>query len=159
MAADLVDGILEFEGHQLEIGSVVDFTVFHTVSGSHAVQGVRIELSYGETLPRDGRPHQAWAESYRRESEFLSAGQVGAILEKIGREIQQNASLSLGGAQLDVDGGGLFEISARRDPSGRSFFQIEFVTGRDGPIQQKEFFRALRETESGLGGGGRRLDR
>ena len=140
VAADLVDGILEFEGHQLEIGSVVDLTVFHTVSGSHEVQGVRIELSYGEALPRDGRPRQAWAESYRRESEFMSAGQVGAILEKIGRELQQNASFSLGGAQLDVDGGGLFEISARRDPSGRSFFQIEFVTGRDGPIPQKEFF-------------------
>ena len=140
VAADLVDGILEFEGHQLEMGRSVDLKVFHTVSGSHDVQGVQIGVSYGETLPRDGRPRQAWAEFYRRESEFMSAGQVGAVLEQIGREMQQNASPSLGGAQLDVDGGGMFEISARKDPSGRNFFQIEFVTGREDPIQQKEFF-------------------
>lgn len=140
VARDLVDGILEFEGHRLEMGSVVDLTVFHTVSGSHDVQGVRIGVSYGETLPGDDGPRQAWAEFYRRESEFMSAAQVGAILEKIGREMQQDAGLSLGEAQLDVGGGGLFEISARRDPSGRGFFQIEFVTGREDPIQQKEFF-------------------
>ena len=140
VAADLVDGILEFEGHRLEMGSVVNLTVFHTVSGSQDVQGVQLRVSYGETLPLDARPRQSWAESYRRESEFLPAGQVGALLERIGQEIQQNASLSLGGAQLEVDGGGLFEISARTDPSGQSFFQIEFVTGREGPIQQKEFF-------------------
>ena len=140
VAADLGDGILEFEGHQLETGDVVGLTVFHTVSGSHDVQGVQIGVTFGETLPGDGRPRQSWAEVYRRESEFMSAGQVGAILEKIGQEMQQNAGPSLGGAQLDVDGGGMFEISARKDPSGRSFFQIEFVTGREDPIQQREFF-------------------
>jgi len=140
VAADLVDGILEFEGHQLEMGSAVELRVFHTVSGSHDVQGVQIGVSFGETIPRDGLPRQAWVESYRRESEFMSAAQVGAVLEQIGREMQQNASLSLGGAQLDATGGGLFQISARQDPSGRSFFQIEFVTGRADPIQEKEFF-------------------
>ena len=140
VAADLADGILQFEGHQLEMGDVVGLTVFHTVSGNHDVQGVQIAVMYGETLPGDGRSRQSWAEVYRRESEFMSAGQVGAILEKIGQEMQQSAGPSLGGAQLDIDGGGMFEISARQDPSGRSFFQIEFVTGREDPIQQKEFF-------------------
>ncbi len=81
VAADLVDGILEFEGHQLDMGSAVDLRVFHSVAGNHDVQGIQIGLSFGETLPLDGLPRQAWADSYRRESEFMTAAQVGAVLE------------------------------------------------------------------------------
>ncbi len=140
VAADLDDGILFFEGNQLEIGETLDLFIYHTVGGNKGANGVQIGARFGETVPLEHKPRLTWQELYRRESESLSMQEVGRILERLGREIHQRGSVSLGGIELAVGGDGSFELVSRADPSGSKFFQIEFLSGREGPSDQKEFY-------------------
>ncbi|MCZ6759489.1 MAG: hypothetical protein O7D29_03805, partial [Gemmatimonadetes bacterium] len=115
----------------------MDFSVVHTISGNKPVHGIQISLRFGEEVPREEtRP----ATRYKRESESISMAEVGKLLERLGREIQERGTISLGGSTFAVSGQGSLEISSveggRR--AGTSI-GIEFGTAREGTPPRKEF--------------------
>ncbi|MCZ6530538.1 MAG: hypothetical protein O6949_09470 [Chloroflexi bacterium] len=137
LVEDLGDGALSFEGSELVIGETVDFSVVHTISGNKPVHGIQISLRFGEEVPREEtRP----ATRYKRESESISMAEVGKLLERLGREIQERGTISLGGSTFAVSGQGSLEISSvEGGRRGGTSIGIEFGTAREGIPPRKEF--------------------
>ena len=148
LAKDLSDGILSFEGNQLEIGQTLDFSIVHTVSGE-AVNGVAIAFPFGEEIPRE-KPPEARKHSYSRESEYLSMAEVGRILERLGREIHEKGSATIGGGSFDVSGEGGFNIYlSQGGPRGGTSIGVELVSRKSAPEGWRKFFVPYERRGSG----------
>ena len=139
LAEDLSDGVVSFEGNRLEIGETVDFFVVHSASENKAVHRVQIALRFGEEVPRE-ESGRGPLRRYKRESESLSMAAVGKLLEQLGREIQDNGSISIGGGSFAVAGQGGFQISSREASHGGSRTEIEFTSDRAGPSGQMALY-------------------
>ncbi len=137
LGQDLSDGVFDFEGNQLEIGETVDFSILHTASGKAAVEGVQITFPFGEEIPRE-QPEAARRMVYKRESEFVSMAEVGKLLERFGKEIQDKGSISVGGTGFAVSGRGTLEIKSSE--GRRNSVEISISPGRAQPPGQKGFY-------------------
>lgn len=83
----------------------------------------------GESIEEEGEQGlQAQQRSYFRETDSISMIEVGQLLERMGREIQQSGSISIGGDSFLFTGIGGLEISVRNQR-----LQIEMGGGRTGP--------------------------
>jgi len=86
----------------------------------------------GESIEEKGEQGQrAQQRLYFRETDSISMIDVGKLLERMGREIQQNGSVSIGGDSFLFAGMGGLEISVRNQR-----LQIEMGGGRIGPPAQ-----------------------
>lgn len=83
----------------------------------------------GESFEEKGEQGRlAQQRAYFRETDSISVIEVGKLLERIGREIQQDGSINIGGDSFSFTDQGGLEISVR-DQS----MQIEMGGGRTGP--------------------------
>ncbi len=94
-------------------------------------------LGFGTTQPigeNGGQEEQVQVAPYHRETEYVSMKEVGKLLEQLGKEIQQNSRVTMGGNSYPVTNQGVLEISVRpsRGGSGTSM-QIEIGSGRKEP--------------------------
>jgi len=79
-----------------------------------------------------GQEEQVQMASYGLETQYMSMKEVGKLLERLGKEIQQNSRVTLGGNSYPVtDQGRLeFDVGPRR---GGTSMQIEISAGRKEP--------------------------
>ena len=75
---------------------------------------------------------------YGFEAHHMSLEQVGQMLERIGREIQENGTITLGGQAYPFSGSGGIELSlnrrSREGEAAQSMFYVDFSSdGRSGP--------------------------
>ena len=86
-----------------------------------------------------GQETQAQEGTYHHETDYISMAEVGKLLERLGKEIQENNSINLGGKSFSIVGHGGLELSVR--PRGdRTSMQIEINAGATGiPTQGKTY--------------------
>lgn len=92
-------------------------------------------LGFGTTQPigeNGGQEEQVQVGSYHRETQYVSMKEVGKLLEQLGKEIQQNSRVTMGGNSYPVTDQGVLEISAGPRRGGTSV-QIEISAGRKEP--------------------------
>jgi hypothetical protein len=92
-------------------------------------------LGFGTTQPigeNGGQEEQAQVAPYHRETEYVSMKEVGKLLEQLGKEIQQNSRVTMGGNSYPVTDQGVLEISVRPRRGGTSM-QIEMSSGQKEP--------------------------
>ena len=75
---------------------------------------------------------QAQESRYYRETDSISMVEVGKLLERLGKEIQENNSVNLGGKSFSIDGQGRLELSVRPRREGKTTIQIEISAGATG---------------------------
>ena len=82
-----------------------------------------------------GQEEQVQVAPYHRETDYVSMKEVGKLLEQLGKEIQQNSRVTMGGNSYPVTDQGVLEISVRPRRGGTSM-QIEISSGRKEPPTQ-----------------------
>jgi hypothetical protein len=95
-------------------------------------------LGFGTTQPigeNGGQEEQVQVGSYGRETDYMSMKEVGKLLERLGKEIQQNSRVTIGGNSYPVTDQGVLEISVGPRRGGTSM-QIEISSGRTEPPSQ-----------------------
>lgn len=75
-----------------------------------------------------GQEEQELVPGYHRESDSCSMAEVGKLLERLGKEIQQNNSIAIGGNSYSISGQGVFEISVGQRAAGRTSMQLEMLS-------------------------------
>jgi len=99
-------------------------------------------LGFGTTQPigeNGGQEEQAQVGSYHHETDHISMTEVGKLLERLGKEIQKNNSVTVGGKSHPIAGQGGLELSVV--PRGeRTTLQIEIYAGATGiPTRGKTY--------------------
>jgi hypothetical protein len=92
-------------------------------------------LGFGTTQPigeNGGQEEQVQVGSYGREAQNMSMKEVGKLLERLGKEIQQNSRVTMGGNSYPVTDQGVLEINVGPRRGGTSV-QIEISAGRKEP--------------------------
>ena len=92
-------------------------------------------LGFGTTQPigeNGGQEEQVQVGSYGRETQYVSMKEVGKLLERLGKEIQQNGRVTMGGNSYPVTDLGVLEINVGPRRGGTSM-QIEISSGRKEP--------------------------
>jgi hypothetical protein len=92
-------------------------------------------LGFGTTQPigeNGGQEEQVQVGSYGREAQNMSMKEVGKLLERLGKEIQQNSRVTMGGNSYPVTDQGVLEINVGPRRGGTSM-QIEISAGRKEP--------------------------
>ncbi len=92
-------------------------------------------LGFGTTQPigeNGGQEEQTQVGSYGREAQNMSMKEVGKLLERLGKEIQQNSRVTMGGNSYPVTDQGVLEINVGPRRGGTSV-QIEISAGRKEP--------------------------
>ncbi len=92
-------------------------------------------LGFGTTQPigeNGGQEEQIQVGSYGREAQNMSMKEVGKLLERLGKEIQQNSRVTMGGNSYPVTDQGVLEINVGPRRGGTSV-QIEISAGRKEP--------------------------
>jgi hypothetical protein len=79
-----------------------------------------------------GQEEQVQVGSYGRETQYVSMKEVGKLLERLGKEIQQNSCVTMGGNSYPVTDQGVLEINVGPRRGGTSM-QIEISAGRKEP--------------------------
>jgi hypothetical protein len=79
-----------------------------------------------------GQEEQVQVGSYGRETQYVSMKEVGKLLERLGKEIQQNNRVTMGGNSYPVTDQGVLEINVGPRRGGTSM-QIEISSGRKEP--------------------------
>jgi hypothetical protein len=95
-------------------------------------------LGFGTTQPigeNGGQEEQVQVGSYGRETDYMSMKEVGKLLERLGKEIQQNSRVTMGGNSYPVTDQGVLEINVGPRRGGTSV-QIEITAGRKEPPSQ-----------------------
>ena len=95
-------------------------------------------LGFGTTQPigeNGGQEEQVQVGSYGREAQNMSMKEVGKLLERLGKEIQQNSRVTIGGNSYPVTDQGVLEINVGPRRGGTSM-QIEISAGRKEPPSQ-----------------------
>lgn len=75
-----------------------------------------------------GQEKQDPVPGYHRESVAFSMAEAGKLLERLGKEIQQNKSITIGGNSYSFGGQGVFEISIGQRGAGRTSMQLEMLS-------------------------------
>lgn len=96
-----------------------------------------------------GQEEQAQVGSYHRETDHISMTEVGKLLERLGKEIQKNNSVTVGGKSHPIAGQGGLELSVV--PRGeRTTLQIEIYAGATGtPTRGKTYVSYARGRQRG----------
>jgi hypothetical protein len=92
-------------------------------------------LGFGTTQligENGGQEEQVQVAPYHHETDYVSMKEVGKLLEQLGKEIQQNSSVTMGGNSYPVTDKGVLEISVRPRRGGTSM-QIEMSSGQKEP--------------------------
>ncbi len=92
-------------------------------------------LGFGTTQPigeNGGQEEQVQLAPYHRETQYVSMKEVGKLLEQLGKEIQQNSRVTMGGNSYPFTDQGVLEISVGPRRGGTSM-QIEMSSGRKEP--------------------------
>jgi len=92
-------------------------------------------LGFGTTQPigeNGGQEEQVQVGSYGREAQSISMKEVGKLLERLGKEIQQNSRVTMGGNSYPVADKGVLEINVGPRRGGTSM-QIEISSGWTQP--------------------------
>jgi hypothetical protein len=95
-------------------------------------------LGFGTTQPigeNGGQEEQIQVGSYHRETQYVSMKEVGKLLERLGKEIQQNSRVTIGGNSYPVTDQGVLEFNVGPRRGGTSM-QIEISAGRKEPPSQ-----------------------
>jgi hypothetical protein len=95
-------------------------------------------LGFGTTQPigeNGGQEEQVQVGSYGRETDYMSMKEVGKLLERLGKEIQQNSRVTIGGNSYPITDQGVLEINVGPRRGGTSM-QIEISAGRKEPPSQ-----------------------
>jgi hypothetical protein len=99
-------------------------------------------LGFGTTQPigeNEGQEEQVQVGSYGREAQYVSMKEVGKLLERLGKEIQQNSRVTMGGNSYPVTDQGVLEINVGPRRGGTSM-QIEISSGRtESPTRGKTY--------------------
>lgn len=99
-------------------------------------------LGFGTTQPigeNGGQEEQVQVGSYHRETQYMSMKEVGKLLERLGKEIQQNSRVTIGGNSYPVTDQGVLEINVGPRKGGTSM-QIEISAGRkEAPTKGKTY--------------------
>ncbi|UCE41018.1 MAG: hypothetical protein JSV17_16505 [Candidatus Aminicenantes bacterium] len=77
---------------------------------------------------------QAMGPSYGYESESIEMAEVGKLLERIGKEIQEKGQVTAGGESYALDGEGGLEWGVRKMRGG-TIMQFQIVAGMESPRQ------------------------
>jgi len=89
-------------------------------------------LVFGAATPfskTQEQEEQVQVGSYGHEAQYVSMKEVGKLLERLGKEIQQNSRVTMGGNSYPVTDKGVLEINV--DPRrGGTSMQIEISSGR-----------------------------
>ncbi len=99
-------------------------------------------LGFGTTQPigeNGGQEEQAQVAPYHRETDYVSMKEVGKLLEQLGKEIQQNSSVTMGGNSYPVTDQGVLEVSVGPRQGGTSM-QIEISAGRKEPPTREKTY-------------------
>jgi len=87
-----------------------------------------------------GQEEQDPVPGYHRESVAFSMAEAGKLLERLGKEIQQNKSITIGGNSYSFEGQGVFEISVGQRGLGRTSMQLEMSAGMKAPPQRRKTY-------------------
>jgi hypothetical protein len=108
------------------------------------ILGFGIAQAIGEN---GGQEEQVQVGSYHRETQHVSMKDVGKLLEQLGKEIQQNSQVSMGGNSYPVTDKGVLEINVGPRRGGTSM-QIEISAGqKEIPKEGKTYVSYLRAAQ------------
>jgi hypothetical protein len=93
---------------------------------------------------------QARGPSYHLETDHISMTEVGKLLERLGKEIQKNNSISVGGKTYPFTGNGGIEFSVMQRQPGQTGIQIEIGSGQtETPTRGKTYVAYAHMSRSG----------
>jgi hypothetical protein len=86
-----------------------------------------------------GQEEEVQVGQYGRETQYISMKEVGKLLERFGKEIQQNSRVTVGGNSYPVTDNGVLEffVGPRR---GGTSMQIEISSGRKEPPAKEKTY-------------------
>ena len=99
-------------------------------------------LVFGAATPfskTQEQEEQVQVGSYGHEAQYVSMKEVGKLLERLGKEIQQNSRVTMGGNSYPITDKGVLEINVGPRRGGTSM-QIEISSGRkESPTRGKTY--------------------
>lgn len=86
-----------------------------------------------EQEEQEEQEQQVFGPMYHRETDSTSMAAVGKLLEELGKEIQKNSRVTVGGNTYPVTGLGGLQISVLQRPERGTVIQIEIGSGQTEP--------------------------